>query len=139
MSAAPEKNRLISLLWIFLGWICFTVGFIGVILPGIPTTGPMILALACFSKGSERLLHWLHTHPVFGPPLRRWHQEGTIPFHAKCLAVGMMVLSATIILFFSPLAAWIKALCVILVLVGLFVVLRIPHTKWSERGSIPQE
>ena len=38
-----------------LGWIFFAIGAVGVVVPGLPTTPFMILALWAFSNGSERL------------------------------------------------------------------------------------
>ena len=58
-----------------LGWTFFALGLLGTVLPLVPTTPFMLLALWAFSVGSERFHRWLYHHPVFGPPLRRWSEE----------------------------------------------------------------
>jgi len=122
-----SSSRLPKYLWLALGWICFALGVIGVVLPGLPTTGPMLLALACFSKGSDRLRNWLLEHRLFGPPLKRWHEERTIPFKAKVMALLMMTLSGAGILWMAPFPDWGKAAVLLLIVIGMAVVIRIPH------------
>jgi hypothetical protein len=41
-----------------------TAGIVGVALPGVPTTGPMILALACFARSSAILARDEHGRPA---------------------------------------------------------------------------
>lgn len=115
-------------LWFALGWLCFAVGAIGVVLPGIPTTGPMILALACFARSSPRLYTWLLEHRLFGPPLQRWKAHRLIPIRAKVAAVSMMTLSFVYVAFLSPLPLWAVALTGVLIVVGAAFVLSCPHT-----------
>ncbi len=76
--------------WLGFGWLFFGIGFLGAFLPVLPTTPLMILALWCFSNGSERLRHWLYTHRLFGPSLQRWHEHRVIPVRAKMASVGAM-------------------------------------------------
>jgi len=76
-----------------LGWIFFAVGAVGVVLPLVPTTPFMLLALWAFSVGSERFHAWLWHHRIFGPPLRRWSEERVIPRPVKAIAVLSMAAS----------------------------------------------
>jgi uncharacterized membrane protein YbaN (DUF454 family) len=66
-----------------LGWTFFGIGLVGTLLPLVPTTPFMLLALWAFSIGSERFHRWLYHHPVFGPPLQRWQRDRVIPLWAK--------------------------------------------------------
>lgn len=76
-----------------LGWMFFGLGLVGTVLPIVPTTPFMLLALWAFSIGSERFHGWLYRHPVFGPPLRRWQEERVIPLWGKLVAVTSMGVS----------------------------------------------
>lgn len=76
-----------------LGWIFFALGALGAVLPLLPTTPFLLLALWAFSSSSERFHAWLYHHRVFGPPLQRWHAERVIPAWVKALAIGSMLLS----------------------------------------------
>lgn len=78
------------LLWLLLGGLFLGLGLLGVVLPVLPTTPFLLLAAGCFAKSSPRLHGWLLAHPVFGPPIRNWEENGAISRRAKRLAVGSM-------------------------------------------------
>jgi uncharacterized membrane protein YbaN (DUF454 family) len=78
------------LVWLTLGLVFLAAGLIGVILPVVPTTPFLLLAAGCFAKSSPRLHEWLLSHPLFGPPIRNWEENGAISHRAKWLAVGSM-------------------------------------------------
>ena len=61
------EQRALRILLIGLGWIFVGIGFIGVALPLVPTTGPILLAAFLFSISSARFDSWLSEHRVFGP------------------------------------------------------------------------
>lgn len=124
MSPGARTRRIA---WLAAGWACFAFGAIGAVLPGIPTTGPMLLALACFAKGSPRLHAWLLNHRVFGPPLQRWQRDRMIPLKAKVLAVSMMSASLAYVALWSPLPPWAVVAVAVLIAIGATVVLRLPH------------
>ena len=122
-----DKPKTAKALWFVAGWICFAVGAVGVVLPGIPTTGPMILALACFARSSKRFHDWLYHHRMFGPPLQRWRAHGLIPLKAKVMAVSMMTLSFVYVAGFSPLPLWAVVATGALIAFGAAFVLTRPH------------
>lgn len=77
-------------LWLGLGGLFLGLGLLGVALPVLPTTPFLLLAAACFARSSPRLHRWLLAHPVFGPPILNWEENGAISRRAKRLAVGSM-------------------------------------------------
>lgn len=77
-------------LWLALGGLFLALGFLGVVLPVLPTTPFLLLAAGCFARSSPRLHGWLVAHPVFGPPILNWQENGAISRGAKRLAVGSM-------------------------------------------------
>ncbi|MDO1582101.1 YbaN family protein [Rhizobium oryzicola] len=113
------------LIYLSLGWLFVALGIAGAFLPLLPTTPFLLLALACFTRSSPRLEAWLLAHPRFGPPLRNWRSNGSIPRKAKIAAVAMMALSYTIFVFGTSPPLW-RALLVLAILCGsgLFVVTR---------------
>jgi uncharacterized membrane protein YbaN (DUF454 family) len=85
--AAPA---LVRRLWLAAGFGFVGLGFIGALLPLLPTTIFLILAAGCFARSSPRFEAWLLDHPRFGPTLRAWRAEGAIGGRAKALAcLGM--------------------------------------------------
>lgn len=75
------------------------LGFIGALLPGMPTTVFLILAAWAASKGWPQMDAWLLNHPKYGATLRSWRENGTVPRKAKWFASIMMLISAIIMLF----------------------------------------
>lgn len=70
-----------------IGWICVGLGFIGIFVPGLPTTIFLIVALWAFTKSSKKLRIWLLNHKKFGPFLRDWQEHRVVPLRAKILMV----------------------------------------------------
>ena len=61
-----------------LGWLFVILGAIGAVLPLLPTTPFLILALGCFAESSPRFHKMLLDNKWFGPPLAQWEQSKTI-------------------------------------------------------------
>jgi uncharacterized membrane protein YbaN (DUF454 family) len=80
-------------LLISLGWLSVVLGAIGALLPVIPTTPFLILALACFSKSSPRFHKMLLNNKWFGPALGQWEKNKTITRQIKHRAMALVILS----------------------------------------------
>ena len=80
-------------MWLVLGVLALIVGAIGVVLPILPTTPFILIAAACFARGSERYERWLLTHPLFGPLVLEWREHRAIPRSAKWLATVSMLIA----------------------------------------------
>lgn len=74
--------------WILAGLLSVALGFIGALLPLLPTVPLMLLATFCFARSSERLHDWIVGHPRFGPPIADWRDCGAIRRPAKVLATA---------------------------------------------------
>ncbi len=82
------------LLWMAAGALALATGIVGIFLPLLPTTPFVLLAAFCFSRGSERLERWLLAHRTFGPMVRNWRKDRSIPLRAKQLAWTMMTIGS---------------------------------------------
>lgn len=85
----PRPNPL----WTLAGLLSLGVGIIGIFLPLVPTTAPVLLAAFCFSRGSPRMQDWLLSHPRFGPLITDWQENGAIRPSAKRAAIIAMALA----------------------------------------------
>jgi uncharacterized membrane protein YbaN (DUF454 family) len=91
----PIPCKAMHYLMLALGLICTALGIVGIILPVMPGTVFLLIAVWAFSRSSEKLHLWLFYHPRFGQTIRAWHQYRAIPLRAKVLAVTMMAASFT--------------------------------------------
>ncbi len=73
-----------------VGVVAVLLGVIGIFLPLLPTTPFILLAAACFARGSERMHNWLLNHGLFGRLLRDYEAGRGIPARAKVVALVMM-------------------------------------------------
>ncbi len=94
-------------LWRTVACITLLLGVIGVVVPGLPTVPFLLLSAWSAGKGWPRLEIWLLAHPSFGPPLKRWREQGAVPRKAKYLATVMMTMSALVLLLFAA-PLWLK-------------------------------
>jgi len=109
-------------LLISLGWLCVGLGFVGVFVPGIPTTIFLIIALWAFTKSSEKLRHWLLNHKRFGPILNNWQEHKVVPRRAKILMVVLMSLAVILFYYSSQSLILTIGLIIILVSVAIYVI-----------------
>lgn len=72
------------------GWVAVAAGALGAVLPLVPTTPFLLLALACFSRSSDRAGQWLLTAPGIGPVLQDYLQSRAVPVRAKIVALALL-------------------------------------------------
>lgn len=79
--------------WVYLtlGSMSLALGFLGIMLPLLPTTPLVLLAAFCFARGSERAHRWLLQNRIFGPIVRDWEQHRCVPVRAKWTGIALVV------------------------------------------------
>jgi uncharacterized membrane protein YbaN (DUF454 family) len=80
-------------LMIALGWFFVVLGAIGAVLPLMPTTVFLIIALGIFSKSSPRFHQMLLKNRWFGAGLRQWEETKSISRQSKNKATVVIVLT----------------------------------------------
>lgn len=96
-----------SVLWRALALLSLVLGFLGILLPVLPTVPFLLLAAWAASKGWPALERWMLNHAHFGPHIRSWRERGAVPRRAKWLASFMMGLS-TFMLALTPVHLAVK-------------------------------
>lgn len=90
--------RVVNLL---LGLFFLGLGIVGIFLPVIPTTGPLLLALWFFARSSRRLHDWLVNHRVLGKYVHELWVRGGLTVRSKKRAIVAMstviVLSSVVV------------------------------------------
>ena len=65
-AVGASTSSFVRALWVAAGTIFLGVGIAGIILPLLPGAVFLLIASACYLRGSERLHHWLINHKVLG-------------------------------------------------------------------------
>lgn len=124
-SGQPLRGRLSRGLWAAAGFLFVGLGFVGIVLPVLPTTPFLILAAACFARSSPRMEAWILGHPRFGPLVRDWQARGAIPRRAKQIALISMAGSLALLwLLVKPPLAALAAASAVIALSGLWIATR---------------
>lgn len=117
-------------LWRTAGLIAVGCAYIGAIVPGIPTTSFLLLALWCFGKSSPALQQWILEHPTFGIYVKNWSEKRVYPTKAKYIMLACCSFSFAWILYLQlKLAATIG--------IGLFMLFWLVWA-WRYPGSIEE-
>jgi uncharacterized membrane protein YbaN (DUF454 family) len=86
-------NRTVELVIKITGTVFLIIGGVGIILPLLPTTPFLLLALACYAKSSKRLYNWLLYNKWFGEYIKNWHEGRGIPVKTKILTIALLFLT----------------------------------------------
>lgn len=128
--------------WRLLGLFFLLVGLLGILVPVMPTVPFLLVALWAFGKGNPAWRARMLAHPVYGPPLRSWQEQGAIPRRAKQAAYAGLALSmlvCSLVLHERPIV-----LVMVLAFLGgsaLFIALRpepvVLHTRREPPAPLP--
>ena len=115
------------ILLLLLAWFCVGAAFVGIFLPGIPTTPFLIVALWAFAKTSKKFHTWLLNHKRFGPILTNWESHKVVPRKAKILMVILQIF-AVVMFHYSLQNIYLTAGLIIILLFVARYVLWLPST-----------
>jgi uncharacterized membrane protein YbaN (DUF454 family) len=90
------RKRIKKYVLIICGLFFVALGIIGVVLPILPTTPFLILALACFANSSPCFHQMLLNNRWFGKTLQQWEESRTITRSTKLKAMLLIVVTFAI-------------------------------------------
>lgn len=76
-----------------LGTMFLLVGILGVVLPLLPATPFLLLASACYVRGSTTLHNWLMSHRYLGPYITNIKDKRGMPIKAKIITIAVLWVS----------------------------------------------
>jgi uncharacterized membrane protein YbaN (DUF454 family) len=84
------SGKMMRGIYIVVGTIALVIGAIGIFLPVIPTTPLVILAAACYYRGSERLHAWILRSRWFGETIKNYQAGRGLTRDTKVRAIFLM-------------------------------------------------
>lgn len=119
-------------LWLLLGFLAAAVGFVGIVVPGLPATGFFILAAFFFSRSSPRFLAWVLALPKVGPLVQDYRQGLGMARRAKVLALCTLSFFALSSALWLIPALWLKGLVLAVGAVGFWFI----HAKVPTKEKV---
>ncbi len=77
-------------LYLISGILLVAIGVIGIFLPILPTTIFLILASACFVKGSPRANEWLRNHKILGMYIKNYQDKSGLTIKSKVFNIALL-------------------------------------------------
>ena len=110
------------LIYLVIGWLSLGMAVAGIILPILPTTPMLLVAVWAFGKSSPELAERIRNHRVCGPPVRAWQDHGAISIKAKFLAILIMAMMGGWLWVYGTLPVWLTLLIIaVMTGAGVFV------------------
>ena len=75
------------------GTVFVALGILGAFLPLLPATPFLLLASACYIRGSDRLYRWLMGNRYLGPYIRNFQEKRGMPMKAKVVSIVILWVS----------------------------------------------
>ncbi len=122
--------------YLLAGGLALVLAGIGTVVPGLPTTPFLIVAVAFFSRSSPRMHDALVRSRLFGPYIQDWRTHRAIRPHVRYLALVAVVTGVGVTCVWSPVGWPIKSLTILAGGIGLAVVFRLPVRSSEGTGAV---
>ena len=84
------KSKLVRGFLIVAGTILLAIGIIGIVIPILPTTPFLLLAAACYLRGSKRMHDWLLNNRWVGDYIRNYREGRGIRARTKIIIIALL-------------------------------------------------
>ena len=130
----PVEERtgkgLARVLMVIAGTLFVGLGVLGIFLPLLPTTPFLLLAAACYARGSKRFYDWLLNNRWFGNYVRDYREKKQVPLRVKISSVSLLW---TAIMLSALLVVHILLVKIILILIAIGVTVHILSIRTLRR------
>jgi uncharacterized membrane protein YbaN (DUF454 family) len=125
MQQEPEINnentarqKFVRALFFVAGTVSLALGTIGIVLPILPTTPFLLLAVACYCRSSKRMTRWVLTNKYFGSYIRRYKEGKGIPIKTKIVALAALWITISYSALFIVNRWWIVQLILFVIAIA---------------------
>lgn len=112
-------------LLMLLGWFFVLLSAIGILLPILPTTPFLILALALFANSSPRFHQALINNRWFGAILKQWEENRTVSRRIKTRATLLVLASFSFSIFLLQGNLILQAMLILIAVILLVYIWRL--------------
>jgi hypothetical protein len=124
-----QKHKIVRSLLIVAGTISLALGAIGIVVPLLPYTPFLLLAAACYLRGSDRMHSWLVNNKWFGSYIKNYQEGKGLSLKTKIIAVSYLWITIIISAFFVINILWVQII-LLAIATGVSVhIIRLPTFK----------
>lgn len=102
-------------IFIFLGFLFLGIGIVGIYLPLLPATPFLLLATACFAKGSEKFHKWFTSTKIYKNNIEPIKDNKGLTMKKKIKILAMITFFIAISFYFVKISH--ARICLIVVLI----------------------
>ena len=128
-------NRIVRCLLLACAWISCALGFVGIVIPVLPTTPFLLLAAFLFAKSSPRCHAWIVSTKVYKNYVEAFKESGGMPVSqkVKVLAISLPIMGVSAFVA-QKVTVWVILGCAATFLLYL-VLIRIPTLPAGQAGA----
>jgi uncharacterized membrane protein YbaN (DUF454 family) len=90
LETSVASGRVARYLWTAVGTFFLALGLLGIAVPLLPTTPFLLLAAACYLRGSRKMHRWLLTNRVIGRYLKAYREKRGLPMKVKIVTIFLL-------------------------------------------------
>ncbi|PXW88924.1 hypothetical protein C8R34_10673 [Nitrosomonas sp. Nm84] len=120
-----HDSPIVRAMYLGAGFLALFLGVLGAVLPILPTTPFILLAAACFARGSEHFHRKLLENRITGPIILEWRMYRSIPGNVKRWVYMLIALSFSSSILIVP-ELWQKMMLITIGSILVFFIWRIP-------------
>ncbi len=113
--------HLLKALFITLGTISLILGFVGIVVPGLPTTPFLLLTSVLYLKGSNSLYSKVVSNKLIGSYIVQYYNNKGMLIRQKIFAISLMSIMITFSCFLFIKTIPIKLLVIAIGIIGAIV------------------
>jgi len=127
------RQKIVRALFFVAGSVSLALGTIGIVLPLLPTTPLLLLALACYCRSSKRMTKWVLSNKYFGSYIRRYKEGKGIPIKTKIVAIAALWITISYSAFFIVNIWWIVQLILFAIATAVTIhLIRLPTYRQNQ-------
>lgn len=113
-----------KIIYVAIGSVFLSIGFIGIVIPGLPSTPFFIISAACYLRSSSRLYKWMINHRLFGKYIKMYYKHRAMTVRSKIISLLIMWTMISISVFIIE-NLIIKIVIVVVGLIGTIFIIKI--------------
>lgn len=126
------KNAIINKILVVLGSFFLALGIIGIFIPILPTTPFLLLATACYARGSKRFYNWLINNKWLGEYIKNYREGKGISSNIKIISITMLWIT---IIFSTTIIVTNYFIQIILIIISIAVTIHILTIKTMKKNQ----